>query len=531
MGIIDLIVIGCYFALILCVGFYVVRKQKQNVSSYFLAGRSLPWVVIGAALFASNISTTQIVGLSSSGFKDGLVWGNFEWMAVFTLLMLSFIFVPFYFRSQIRTLPEFLEKRFDPVSRSILAVIAILTALFVHIGISLYAGAVVFKTFFGIDIWVSIAIISVLTASYTIAGGLRAVVFTETLQAIILIGGCLLLTIMAVLKLPSAGVHNLAEFKQHLTPTHFAMIQGRNSAVGLSWFAVLLGYPVLGIWYWCADQTIVQRVLGARSLDDARKGPLFAGFLKLLPVFIMVLPGIIAAVLLAGRIKDPNETYPMLISTLLPVGLRGLVTASLLAGLMSVVASALNSSATLVSLDIVGRLKTGLTENQQVWTGKIAAGVVMVFAILWSPMVAKFDSIFVAINQVLSCIAPPVSAVFLLGVLWKRGTAKAARATLITGIILGILVFLIDFPVIGTQRMLTNNLGIHFMMQAWWLFVICCSVFVGVSLLTTPPKEEQVKYCFTFKGTVGMGPVVSTKVMGGTILIMVLLLYYLTTLI
>jgi solute:Na+ symporter, SSS family len=530
LGSLDLFVIVLYFALILAIGFFVVRKQKQTVNNYFLAGRSLGWLVIGSALFASNISTTQIVGLASSGFRDGLVWGNFEWMAILTLFLLSFVFVPFYFRSQIRTLPEFLEKRFDPVSRSILAVIAIMTALFVHIGISLYAGAVVFRVFFGIDIWLSILIVSVLTASYTIVGGLRSVVYTETLQALILIGGCILLTVMAALRLPEAGIHNLADLKSQIGPSKLVMLQGNDSAVGLPWYAILLGYPVLGIWYWCADQTIVQRVLGARAIEDGRKGPLFAGFLKILPVFIMVLPGIFAAVLFRDQIRDPNETYPVLITSLLPAGLRGLVTAALLAALMSTVSAALNSSATLVSLDIMGRLRPGLPEKSIVRTGRIFAAVVMVIAILWSPMVARFDSIFVAINQVLSCIAPPVSAVFLLGVLWRRGTAAAARATLVGGILLGTAVFILDFPVFGTTRLFTGTLGIPFMMQAWWLFALCCATFISVSLCTPRPRPEQVQYCFRFNGAGAYRPSTSTLWVGGALLAMVLTLYVLSTL-
>ena len=542
MSSIDLIIITLYFALILSVGFIVVRRQKQTVTNYFLAGRSLGWVVIGSALFASNISTTQIVGLASSGFSDGMVWGNFEWMAILTLLLLGFVFVPFYFKSKIQTLPEFLEKRFDPHSRSIMAGIAIITALFVHIGISLYAGAVVFRSFFGIDIWLSIVIITLLTASYTIAGGLRSVVYTETIQSVILIGGCLLLTVLAwrefhaatgtwnpysVFSPQSAVSSHLSSVNRH--PDYMTMLQGPGSPVGLPWYAILLGYPVLGIWYWCADQTIVQRVLGAKTLEDAQKGPLFAGFLKILPVFIMVLPGIFAAVILKDRITDPNDTYPMLISTLLPVGLRGLVAAALLAALMSTVAAALNSSATLVSLDIVKRLRPGISEDWQVRSGRIAAGIIMVLAVAWSPFVAKFPSIFQAINQVLSGIAPPVSAVFLLGVMWKRGTASAARTTLITGIILGALMFLTDFPVIGTHKIITEA-GIPFMMQAWWLFVFCCVLFVTVSVFTIPPRKEQIEYCFSFKnaglsvsrGTVTLGVILLAAFIGLYILSMVI---------
>ncbi len=288
--ILDLAIIIIYLVGIVVVGILSTRKQKQSSDDYFLAGRGLKWGVIGAALFASNISTIHLVGLAASGYKEGLVWGNFEWMATFTLILLGIVFAPFYFKNKISTLPEFLEKRYSSGSRTFLAFMAIIGALFIHIGMSLYAGAAVFEQFFGIDVITSIVIISIITTIYTVLGGLKAVVITETIQTVLLLFGAVLVTIFAIMALPEAGIHTFAEFKAALKPNQLSMIHTDNSS-GLAWYAILLGYPVLGVWYWCSDQTIVQRVLGAQTLKDAQRGPLFAGLLKILPVFLLVLPG------------------------------------------------------------------------------------------------------------------------------------------------------------------------------------------------------------------------------------------------
>jgi len=315
----DLLIIVLYLGGILIIGIFTVRRKKMDSNRYFLAGRSLNWAVIGAALFASNISTIHLVGLSAQGFRDGMVWGNFEWMAAFLLIVLSLVFAPFYFKNRISTLPEYLEKRFSPASRTLLALIALLTALFAHIGISLYAGAVLFRNFFGIGIWTSIIILSTITAIYTVLGGLKAVVVTETVQTVILLAGAAVLTGIALFALPDLGIHTLSDLKAVVKPDQMSMLQRGEDAI-IPWYAILLGYPVLGIYYWCADQTIVQRVLGARSLKDAQVGPVFAGFIKILPVFLMVFPGVLAYVLFQDKITDSNDTLLVLISELLPVG-------------------------------------------------------------------------------------------------------------------------------------------------------------------------------------------------------------------
>lgn len=498
MGNIDLGIIILYLVGILALGILSTRNTNMTAVNYFLAGRSLNWVIIGAALFASNISTIHLVGLAASGFDDGLVWGNFEWMASVVLIFLGLIFAPFYFRSKISTLPEFLEKRYSPHSRSFLAFMAILGALFVHIGMSLYAGAIVFKSFFGIDVYISILLISLITATYTIIGGLKAVVVTESFQTIILIIGALILTIFAVKALPEANINSLADFKDAVKPNQLSMLrsEGNGGNSGLSWYAIFLGYPILGLWYWCSDQTIVQRVLAAKSEDDAQKGPIFAGFLKLLPVFIMVLPGVIGYVLFKDQIITSNETLPVLINELLPIGIKGVFAAAILSALMSTIAAALNSCSTLVAVDIAKRIKPSLSDKKMVTTGKWVAAVVMLLAMAWSTQGDRFNSIFEAINKIAAALAPPIATVFLFGVFSKRGTKEASLITLIIGFILGFLSFSADFiPTLsGQPAIITDNWGIPFMMQAWWLFCICSVIYFLISYITPRPTNEQLKY-------------------------------------
>ena len=489
---IDLLIIVFYLGGILAIGVLSISRKKMDSNRYFLAGRSLNWAVIGAALFASNISTIHLVGLSAQGFKDGMVWGNFEWMAAFLLILLGLVFAPFYFKNRISTLPEYLEKRFSPASRTLLAVIAILTALFAHIGISLYAGAVLFRNFFGIGIWSSIIILSTITAIYTVLGGLKSVVVTETVQTVILIGGAAVLTGIALFALPGQGIHNLSDLKAAVKPDQMHMLQGGKSAI-IPWYAVILGYPVLGIYYWCADQTIVQRVLGARSLKDARVGPVFAGFIKILPVFLMVFPGVLAYVLLNDKITDSNDTLLVLITELLPVGMKGIMAAALMAALMSTIAAALNSTGTLVSIDIIQRRRPETSERRLIFAGRITSVSVMAIAILWSPLIGKFESIFEAIAVIMAMISPPVSTVFVMGAFWRRGTSQASKITLIAGMILGAITFCIDFVPISGFAYISEGLGIHFMMQAWWLFVICSILFIIVSLLTPKPDSSQLE--------------------------------------
>lgn len=525
----DLVIILAYLLIIIIIGILSAQRKRISSEGFFLAGRSLNWAMIGAALFAANISTIHMVGLAANGFKDGIVWGNFEWMATFLLIILALFFAPFYFKNKVSTLPQFLEKRYGPNARSFFAFIVIITALFSHIGVSLYAGAVVLKTFFGIDIMVSILVISFITTLYSILGGLRAIVVIESFQSLILIGGAALLTILSFSLLPDKGIHSMAELRAVLRPNQLDILQTGNTSI-LPWYAILLGYPVLGIYYWCADQTIVQKVLGAKTMADAQNGPLFAGFLKILPVFIMVFPGILAYALFSDKIADPNDTLMVLISNVLPSGLMGLMTAALLAALMSTISAALNSVGTLVSLDIVKRIRPSTPDKIVLRAGRITSLVVIILAISWSPWIGRFESIFDAISIVLSMLSPPVASVFVMGILSRRGNDRVALSTMIFGLAAGAMVFCLDFDPISGSKLITDGLGIPFLMQAWWLFVFCIAFYLISSFYSKPrPLEEIQNLIFTKEHFQGfrsrINSIKDPRIWTGILLIIMILLY------
>jgi len=527
---VDLSIIAASLVAVLCIGVFQMRKKRATSDSFFLAGRNLTWPLIGLSLFAANISTIHLVGLAASGFNEGFVWGSFEWLAGVTLIFLSLIFAPFYFKSKIQTLPEFLERRYDARSRTIFAIIAILAALAVHIGMSMYAGALIFNRFFGINIAASIALISIITLIYYVLGGLKGVVITQALQTGILIFGSAALVIFGLMNLGEVqSVHSVADFIRLLRPGQMdAMhtgesIQALTSAInqeyaktgfdgvsssGLTWIVCFLGYPILGLWYWCSDQTIVQQVLAAKTQKDAQTGPVFAGFLKLFTPFLMILPGIIGYVVLkddifdaaraAGVSKPGDMALSILIEKFLPVGMQGLFFAALLAALMSTIAAALNSVSTLISVDIVKRLVPTVPDGKLINIGQGAALVVMAVAAVWSTQGDKFSSIFEAINKVASALAPSVATVLLMGVLSKRGTRQASFVTLLAGLTLGITAFALDFPPISGKMFITDGLGMPFMVQAFVLFVICNLIYWTVSALTPrSPAEVTDKYCWS----------------------------------
>lgn len=520
-GPIDLTIVVVYLISIMVIGILAGYRKNATSEEFFLAGKSLRWPMIGAALFTANISTIHLVGLSASGFSEGIVVGNFEWMASFCLIVLGLIFVPFYVRTAISTLPEFLERRYNRACRMIMAFIAIWSALLVHIGVSLYAGATVFKYFFGIEPIYSIIVIAVVTAVYTILGGLKAVVVTDTIQAVLLLAGCILLTVFGIARLPEAGIHSFAEFKAATQAGQMSMVHSLRDANGnlngYSWLTVMIGYHVLGIWYWCTDQTIVQKTLGAKSLRDGQLGAIFAGFLKILPVFFMVLPGVIAYVLFKDQIADPDQTLTIMIDNLLPPVLKGFFAAGLLAAVMSTVEAALNSTATVTAEDLCKNLWPNLKDRTLVLIGRVTAIIAIVLAILWSPYCGRFENIFVVINKVPMMFAPAITTVFVLGVFWKRGTKQAAIATFIAGVLIGLAYFVIDLPhnagadqvttaieagrinpdrivngVVQNYERISHGTGIPFMLMGLILLCVCAVVYIVTSFLTVPPTSQEL---------------------------------------
>lgn len=523
---IDKAVIAIYLLGITGYGIWAGFRRNASTEQYFLAGKSLGWFTIGAAVFTSNISTIHLVGLAADGARLGFVVGNFEWMACFTLILLALLFAPFYISSGVRTLPEFMERRYCPQARTFMAVIGLIGALLIHIGISLYAAAEVFKSFLGIDMIVTIVVLSLFTVVYTALGGLKGVVLTENIQAGLLLFGAALVTWLGIRALPGVGVADIGAFKDAVQPGQLSMLQpvvkANGDLNGFSWLAVLLGYPILGIWYWCTDQTLVQRVLAARTVKDGQNGALFAGFLKITPVFLMVLPGTIGYVLWQkGAFTLPmiegtqntnyNAMLPNLINHLVPVGLKGLLAAGMAAALMSTIAAGLNSCATLISMDIVKRSRPDMPDDRVVRIGRISTGVIMVLAMLWSTQGDQFGTIFEAINKIPMTFAPAVTTVFLLGVLWKRGTRQAAMATLYLGSLIGVIYFLVDMPGIG--RMILGDqaqpgfsglvsdpaqgLGIPFMLVGPIIAVLCVIIYIVTSLMTPAMDPQEVaKVCW-----------------------------------
>jgi SSS family solute:Na+ symporter len=498
----DLIIIILYIAFILCLGTWagLRRKKSGQAKEYFLAGKSLRWPVIGLALFAANISTVHLVSLAEEGYANGLAYGNFEWMAPFALIILALFFAPFYIRHNVTTLPDFLEKRYSRASRDWLSVLSMVSAVFIHIGFSLYAGAVVLEGLFGLDKTTSIILIAGLTGLYTIVGGLMAVVWTESVQTIILLAGAVLLTVIAFLKVGGwSGLTGSVE------AVRLTVLRPPGDSSGLPWYSVLLGYPVIGIWYWCTDQTIVQRVLGAKDENHARVGPLFAGFIKILPVFIFVLPGLIGFALInkgllpplpltkAGGV-DTAMTYSHMITHLLPVGLRGLIAAALMAALMSTVSAALNSMATLFTYDLYQRRAPRTSEKKLVLIGRGATFVGMVLAVLWSPLCGRFPTVFQGINAAISYLAPPITVVFLVGVFWKKASSRAAFATLVSGSLIGFVVFILDFTkVLQHLKIRHPSLGfLNFLMISFILALICAGILTVMShIFPDPPGEKK----------------------------------------
>jgi SSS family solute:Na+ symporter len=487
MGLLDVGILALYLIGIVALGIWAGLKRRGDGddSGFFLAGRKLRWPVIGLALFATNISTVHLVSLAQEGYTNGLAYGNFEWMAAFTLVILALFFAPFYIRTRVSTLPEFLERRYSRASRDWLSVLSIVSAIFIHIGFTFYAGAVVLEGLFGIDKLTSILLVAVVTGTYTIIGGLMAVVVTESVQTVILVLGAIVLTATAYVR--AGGWDGITAT---VDPHQLTMLRPAGDPSGLPWYSVLLGYPVIGIWYWCTDQTIVQRVLGAKDETHARLGALFAGFIKILPVFIFVFPGLICAVLIQqGNLPDTLESsehvYAFMISHLLPVGLRGLVAAALLAALMSTVSGALNSAATLFSHDIYRRFFPRSSDRTLVRVGRIATFVGLVVAVAWSPLLGRYPSVFQGINAAICYIAPPITVVFVLGVFWRGASARGAIVTLMSGSALGFTVFLLDWFKEDT------GWSVPFMMAGFYLAVLCSAVMIPVSILTPDARSEQ----------------------------------------
>jgi SSS family solute:Na+ symporter len=488
----DWLVLASYFALVFGVAWWFTRREHVRDSStgYFLAGRNMGWFVIGASLFASNIGSEHLVGLAGAGAARGVAVGQFEVLASVILLLLGWVFVPFYLRSGVTTMPEFLERRYSPAARWYLAIISVVGYVLTKISVTIAAGGIVFGALMGLDFWIGALIVVVATGIYTVSGGLRAVLATDVLQLFVLVLGSVTVTLLGLSELGGIG-----EMKRLAGDGFMDMWLPMNDP-DFPWTGILLGAPILGVWYWCTDQFIVQRVLAARNIDQARGGTIFAGFLKLLPMFLFVIPGVIAYGLAQqGRIElaSPDQALPTLVAALLPAGLRGLVVAGLLAALMSSLSSVFNSCSTLVTFDIYRKLRPEASEKRLVLVGQISTFLLVIVALMWIPFMKKISGqLYQYLQSVQAYISPPIAAVFLLGLFWARVNARGALAALWGGFILGSTRLVLELNVDSLSGALHAYATMNFLHFAAFLFAICVVLLVVVSLATAAPPREQL---------------------------------------
>jgi SSS family solute:Na+ symporter len=533
----DWIVILAYFALIAGICVWVAKKQKKTSESYFLAGRELGWFVIGASIFASNIGSEHLVGLAGSGATDGVAMAHYE-LHAWCLLVLAWVMVPFYMRSKVFTMPEFLERRFSPTARVVLSIISLVTYILTKIAVGIFAGGVVFSALLpelklgSLDsFWLGSLFVVVITGIYTIVGGMGAVAYTEAVQTFVFIIGSGLVTIF--------GLHALGGWSQlrAIVPSEMFNLWKPLVPAGLHgtwapvhdthrmawyfnnnypWLGMLVCAPVIGLWYWCTDQHIVQRALGGENETQARRGSIVAAFFKLLPVFIFIIPGIICYALAVsnkvpafhqlligpdGHINRENaqQAFTLMVTHVLPIGVRGLVVAGLIAALMSSLAGGFNACATLFTIDFYGRLRPKVSQARLVWVGRISTAVMVLIGICWIPVIRGGRGLYDYLQGMQSYLAPPIFVVFFFGVFYKRLNAKGCLWAMITGFALGIGRLAIDTPVKMIQSFqytqgsffwIVNN--IFFQYYSMIILVVSAAVMIVVSHMTTAPDYAQI---------------------------------------
>jgi len=488
----DWLTIGIYFAVLLGIAIWVIRRRENNTADYFLAGKNVGWFVVGASIFASNIGSEHVVGLAGAGAGNKLPMLIYE-LHAWVVLILGWVFLPFYQRAGVFTMPEFLEKRFDERSRWILSIFSIAAYVLTKISVTIYAGGVVVSALLGIDFWTGAIATVVLTGLYTVLGGMRAVVYTEALQAVVLIVGAAALTLIGL-----DHVGGWESMKATVTPAYLNMWRPASDP-DFPWPTLLISSSIVGIWYWCTDQYIVQRTLTAKNLKEGRRGTIFGALMKLLPVFLFLIPGVIALTLkMRGELHwdTPDQAFPVLMSNLLPAGLRGLVAAGLLAALMSSLASVFNSVSTLFTIDIYKKLHPLTPEKKLVRTGQIATLIVVMVGIIWIPIMSNISGVlYEYLQSVQTYVAPPIAAVFIMGIFYKRINAQGAFVTLIMGLLLGFSrIFLEIISDSLTPGSLLHTLGtISYLSFGAWFFLLCVVTVVVVSWATPKPEEVQIE--------------------------------------
>jgi SSS family solute:Na+ symporter len=539
----DWLIIALYFAGLFGLNWWVVSKNKDTADDYFLAGRNLGWMLVGASIFASNIGSEHLVGLAGAGATSGVALAHYE-LHAWCALVLGWVLVPFYLRSKVFTMPQFLEQRFSPASRWVLSLISLIAYVLTKIAVGIFAGGVVFGTLLpelSIQIgslefnsfWVGSVAVLVATGLYTVFGGMRAVAYADGLQTIVLVIGSLALTVFGL-----QALGGWDELRRILGPEMFnlwkpmvpdgvestwAPVQepGRMAWYFNSnypWLGMVVCAPIIGLWYWCTDQYIVQRVLAAPNETEARRGTIFAAFLKLLPVFIFIVPGMIALALaksgriagLAGLVDGQGNAlpamaqgaFPLLVQHVMPAGIRGLVVAGLLAALMSSLAGTFNACSTLFTMDFYQKMHPRASQRQLVWIGRVATAVMVAIGLLWIPVIQGARGLYDYLQGVQAYLAPPIAAVFFLGVFMKRLNGKGCLAALIVGFVIGAFRLAVDTPVTlkmagfeagystGSFLWIVNNM--FFQYYSVIIFLVSCAVLIGVSYATEPPAHRQI---------------------------------------
>ncbi|HJZ95226.1 MAG TPA: sodium:solute symporter [Candidatus Solibacter sp.] len=546
----DWVMIGLYFGILLCVAWWVVRRGKENTTDYFLAGRNLGWWVIGASIFASNIGSEHIVGLAGSGATSGVAMAHYE-LHAWCLLVLAWVFVPFYMRSMVFTMPEFLERRFSENSRYVLSIVSLITFVISKIAVGIFAGGVVFGTLLpemqltigGATIdsfWIGSVLVIVLTGLYTTLGGMRAVAYNDAVQVIVLIVGSALLTGYGLVQLGGwselrhwcgsdmfnlwkplipAGVEGTWSPVMETNPAGQVVRQAWYFNGNFPWLGMLFCAPIIGLWYWCTDQYIVQRALGAPNETVARRGSIFAAFLKLFPVYLFLIPGLVCyALAKSGKVPQlasmigpdgnaipalSNGAFPMMVQYLLPPGIRGIVVAGLLSALMGSLAGVFNACSTLFTVDLYEKWNPRATQAQLVRTGRIATTIMVFIALAWIPVIKNAKGLYGYLQSVQGYLAPPIFVVFFLGVFIKRMNAQGALWAMIVGFALGIFRMVVDTPVTlgmagyengyasGSFLWIVNN--IYFQYFSVLITIVSAIVMLGVSYMTAEPDYAQIQ--------------------------------------
>jgi len=538
----DWIVVALYFSAIGVVAWYAIRQDRNTADDYFLAGRNLGWFVIGASIFASNIGSEHLVGLAGSGCTDGVALAHYE-LHAWCLLVLGWVFVPFYARSQVYTMPEFLERRFSATSRYVLSIISLVAYVLTKIAVGVFAGGIVFRTLMpearleigGLVLdafWIGSILAIVLTGAYTVIGGLRAVAYTEAMQTVVLVVGSALVTVFGLRALGGWGelrtilgsdAFNLWKplIPEGIEGTWEPVLEAGRMAWYFNgdfpWLGMLLCAPIIGLWYWCTDQYIVQRTLGAPNQREARRGSIFASALKLLPVFIFIIPGMIGVALAQSGRSVPMQdaligsngevlvgqcqaAFPLMVQTVLPVGVRGLVVAGLLAALMSSLAGVFNASSTLFTMDLYSKFRPQASQQQLVWTGRIATAAMVFIGLLWVPVIQGAQGLYYYLQSVQGYLGAPIFVVFFFGVFWKRLNGKGCLAALVVGFALGLFRLAVDTPSQlnpdfayepGTFLWIVHST--YFQYYSLFIFVVSSAVMIGVSYLTEEPNLERIE--------------------------------------